>query len=52
MCGGEVNYHVRDDRRLEQIILDDDADAVSLTPEEEALLYRYVFFVHSPSSKD
>lgn len=42
MCGGEVNYHVRDDRRLEQIILDD--DAVSLTPEEEALLYRYVFF--------
>jgi len=41
MCGGEVNYHLPDDRRLEQIILDDDDDGSrSLTPEEEALLYR------------
>ena len=41
MCGGEVNYQLPDDRRLEQIMLDDDDDGSrSLTPEEEALLYR------------
>ena len=39
MCGGEVNYRTPDHGRIDQIIYNDD-DAVSLTPEEEALLYR------------
>ena len=39
MCGGEANFRAPDNARIDQIIYNDD-DAVSLTPEEEALLYR------------
>ena len=47
MCGGEIPYRAPDSSRVEHILsgeVYENEDAVSLTPEEEALLYRKVLY--------
>ena len=54
MCGGEAPYRAPDSSRIEHILSSEvyeNEDAVSLTPEEEALLYRKVLYFEANQLK-